>query len=416
MDHIQQITGDVLREMGEIVYITVQTPFGKAEAFVLNEISALRQLGVNVLVVPRSPKSEVFHESASKAIIEHTLSIPLAGVRTFVGSLLFLVTNPLSGPAMILRVIRKSKRPGTIARNLTVLPKALCLTRIIKKRNISHIHVHWGTTTATIAYIVAKLADISWSLTVHRWDIGANNMLPAKAESARFIRCISEHGKNMLLEIIGEKYRDKVLVIHMGVDCDIAAQTSLEKKEDSTIALPANLYPVKGHKYLIDACSILRDENRKYRCYFYGEGFLRKELENYIEQKRLGDFIEMPGMVPHGKLMEMYRTGQIDAVVLPSINTEDGAHEGIPVSLMEAMSYGIPVVSTDTGGIPELIGDGSGIMVKEKDSEAIAQAIRRLMLDENYRKQVGERGKSKIASDFNITKNAKELLSGFLSK
>ena len=52
---------------------------------------------------------------------------------------------------------------------------------------------------------------------------------------------------------------------------------------------------------------------------------------------------------------------QIDVVVLPSIDLGNGYHEGIPFALMEAMAYAIPVVATETGGIPELIGGGAGL-------------------------------------------------------
>ena len=100
-------------------------------------------------------------------------------------------------------------------------------------------------------------------------------------------------------------------------------------------------------------------------------------------------------------------------VILPSITTDKGEHEGIPVTLMEAMAYGIPVISTKTGGIPELIGDGSGIMVEEKNAKAIADAIERLMLDRNFYHILSLKGREKILKEFSIKENAKNLLSLF---
>jgi glycosyltransferase involved in cell wall biosynthesis len=83
---------------------------------------------------------------------------------------------------------------------------------------------------------------------------------------------------------------------------------------------------------------------------------------------------------------------------------------------MEAMVHKIPVVSTDTGGIPELLSDGSGIMVKEKDPEALANAIMRLMNEKNFYDEMAEKGRLKIARTFNIDFIAERLLTLFLSR
>ncbi len=85
-------------------------------------------------------------------------------------------------------------------------------------------------------------------------------------------------------------------------------------------------------------------------------------------------------------------------------------NEGIPVALMEAMAYGIPVISTNTGGIPELIGDGSGIMVEEKNAEAIADALERLIKDRDYRYEIGRMGRLRVEKEFDIEKNVRDLI------
>jgi glycosyltransferase involved in cell wall biosynthesis len=113
------------------------------------------------------------------------------------------------------------------------------------------------------------------------------------------------------------------------------------------------------------------------------------------------------------ELFDLYMSGRTAAVILPSIRTGDGEKEGIPVSLMEAMAYGIPVISTDTGAIPELIGDGSGIMVRSSDPGSIASAIENLISDSAYYFSVGRRGKEKIKSNFNMKSITGELLKLF---
>ena len=117
------------------------------------------------------------------------------------------------------------------------------------------------------------------------------------------------------------------------------------------------------------------------------------------------------GHYPHSELMEMMKNHVTDITVLPSITTKDGACEGIPVTLMEAMSFGIPVLSTRTGRIPELLREGGGIMVEEKDSNAIAQGVLNILSDESLRSKLAESGCETVSNHFNITNTCKELSS-----
>jgi glycosyltransferase involved in cell wall biosynthesis len=162
-------------------------------------------------------------------------------------------------------------------KNLLVLPKAIYQANVIQHESVVHIHAHWGATTATIAYIVSLLTGIPWSFTLHRRDITANNLLKLKVQSAQFARCISKHGKNMLLERIGSEYGHKIHVIPMGVSCDNTCDSVHVRDNPFTIAVPANLFLVKGHRYFIEACAILRERGiKKLHFIFYGDGYLKK--------------------------------------------------------------------------------------------------------------------------------------------
>jgi len=94
--------------------------------------------------------------------------------------------------------------------------------------------------------------------------------------------------------------------------------------------------------------------------------------------------------------------------VLTSI-TSGFQPEGIPVSLMEAMSYAVPVVATDSGGTLELIGDGAGVNVPQKDSINLAKEIKRFIEDNEYHDIQGNKGRKKIADDFDTKKTSIQL-------
>ncbi|NQV77547.1 MAG: glycosyltransferase, partial [Lutibacter sp.] len=89
--------------------------------------------------------------------------------------------------------------------------------------------------------------------------------------------------------------------------------------------------------------------------------------------------------------------------------SSDGKPEGIPVSLMEAMVYSIPVIATNSGGTLELIGDGCGIMVEQKNSFKLAKELKKLMEQPELCITQGLKGRDKILLDFDITKTSNQL-------
>jgi len=392
-----------------LAYITAQAPYGRGESFIIEEMLALRKLGIDLVIVPRNPPKEVFHTDAEK-LLGNTVWLPLFSIQMIPPLLKTMILKPHFW-IIIFNILFNSRNLKILIKNLSVVPKAVFISHLFCQMGIQHIHAHWGSTTATMAWIISELTRIPWSVTLHRWDIKENNMLEEKVKSAKFVRCISENGRNELFNTISRTYENKVKVIHMGVKTPDKISEPNINRDFFTIVTPANLLEVKGHKFLAEACSILIERGiDSFQCIFYGEGPLRTELEKLIQEKGLTEYIKIPGAIPHQELLKIYKNHKVDIVVLPSITTADGEHEGIPVALMEAMAYGIPVISTNTGGIPELIGDGSGIMVEEKNAEAITDALERLIKDRDYRYEIGRKGRLRVEKEFDIEKNVRDLI------
>jgi glycosyltransferase involved in cell wall biosynthesis len=195
----------------------------------------------------------------------------------------------------------------------------------------------------------------------------------------------------------------------MGVSIPETEQIQRRKDGIFTIICPANLVPKKGLRYLIEACRLVADEGIKFKCLIAGDGPLENELKSLVTSLKLESYVKFLGRVQHDRLIGMYENSEVDLVALPSIITQDGEKEGIPVALMEAMAHGIPVISTNTGGIPELLRD-AGIVIHEKDSNAIARAIEVLMNDSSFYKELQKLGKNKIKREFNLSINVSLLL------
>ncbi|MBN1393470.1 MAG: glycosyltransferase, partial [Pirellulales bacterium] len=183
-----------------------------------------------------------------------------------------------------------------------------------------------------------------------------------------------------------------------------------QQRTSCVVLCPANLLPVKGHEHLLRAMELLKHNGVRCTLRVAGDGALQNKLQCLADELRLGSMVEFLGGVPHDRILEWYRRRLVDAVVLPSVDLGEGVHEGIPVSLMEAMAHGLPVISTTTGGIPELLHDGAGIMTPPKDPAALAEAIERLIRDPDLRTRLGAAGRKRIEEEFAVQSVVEKLL------
>lgn len=399
----------------KIACITARAPFDRGETFVLEEMLAITELGIELVIVPRNPSKEVFHK-VSRNLLNLAIWLPLFDWKIFSSFLCALFLRPRLW-YMLWMTIRQSRSLKVLAKNLMVIPKAVFIASLLKQKGIEHIHAHWASTTATMALMISELTDIPWSFTLHRWDITENNMLKLKVNRATFARCISECGRDEVLKIVGEMYKKKVILIHLGVRVPKALSMQFRKAyADFVIVCPANFVTVKGHCFLIEACALLVKRGVKnIKCLLIGDGPLKAEIREQIERCRLHKIVMLLGFLPHNNLMRMYERNEVNAVVLPSIVTSKGDKEGIPVALMEAMAYGIPVVSTMTGGISELLQNGAGLLVPPASVEALANAISQTIHDEKLWREITKKGHERILSKFNLHSNVQQLLNLIVS-
>lgn len=383
-----------------ILYITSSLPFGKGESFVLPEMAELTAMGHEVFLAPLWPRGKRMHDCAHLATEISTRSA-LPSLRTL----------PRAFPAIRDLVLRGKGRNRF--KNLLAAFRATQLVRAVREFNIEHIHCHWAGCTASMGMVLSALTGVPWSLTAHRWDIAANNCFSAKAHSASFIRFISENGLAMAKRL-GIEGLDRAAVIHMGASVASEAELpQVEMRDKPLILCPGNLLPVKGHCDLIAAMRILRDARFECELHLAGDGPLRKQLETQIEELGLGSVVKFLGALKHAEVLEFYRQGRAALVVLPSRDLGSGLHEGIPVSLIEAMAYRVPVISTQTGAISELITPKEGILVPQANPQALAEAIRTILNSCTLRERFGRLGRERVQQHFSIKKTAFNLAQMF---
>jgi len=131
-------------------------------------------------------------------------------------------------------------------------------------------------------------------------------------------------------------------------------------------------------------------------------------LEQLVDKHELRDNVQFLGALPNHEIQE--RIGSEDICVVPAVYCADGERDGIPVVLLEAIASGHAVISTRVSGIPELIDDGiHGLLVSERDAEALAKAIERLVENPQLRKSLIAVGQERLACDFNISDKGRTL-------
>jgi len=396
-----------------IIYATSTLPYGKKEAFVIPEVRELKRRGHDILIVPTFPRGKVLHEDA-KPLMSCVVAKPLLSAGIVREAITQVARNPAKASGALRRLF-ESRSAGVLVRNLAVYLKGLWLAGLARDREAEHIHAHWATVPATMAFVAGEVSGLPWSVTAHRFDIAENNLLDIKAKRACFIRAINRRG---LREIVAQVSPEAPVpsLIHMGVALPPAKRWQLQHDNGriTRIVVPANLLEIKGHRYLLKATRLLRDRGVHVHVDLAGDGPLRTGLESEAEELGLRDRVTFLGVVSHKELLEGLRTMDWGMLVLPSIVTDSGEKEGIPVAILEAMSYRVPVVSTMTGGIPELFeGVDDALLLPPRDPAALADAIELLIKDPGLRERLMEAGRRRVEKSFDIEKVAAQLAERF---
>ncbi len=233
--------------------------------------------------------------------------------------------------------------------------------------------------------------------------------METKTAKACFVRTISDRGARVLSAQLGAP-APNLHVLHMGIDIPEAIEPPRRHGDGRplNVVAMADFVEVKGHRDLLEALKLLKDRGPLIRVDLAGDGPLRIEIERQIREAGLSKCVALLGTLPHARLLHDLRTHRWDVAVLSSVATEE-SQEGIPVSLMEAMAAGLPVLSTRTGAIPELLAEGAGLLVEGGDPVALADALEELARNPALLEPLAEKGRRRVSTDFNVLAIARVL-------
>lgn len=397
-------TGPALRR---VVYVVSQFP-SLSETFIVREIHALIDEGVDVRILSLKRSTESMVQADSAALLDRVRQPP-GLLATAGGALRALVTHPRRVVAATATIVADTWRtPTVLAKSLGTLMRGLCQLAWLRQFDPQFIHAHWSTYPTTAAWTLARVMARPFGFTCHAHDVFRNQqLLPRKIADAALAITISRHNVDWLDRNVSTLAPRKLKVVHCGVDLrQIPWQA--DNRTGNRILGVGRLSPEKGFHTLIDALALLRDGGTAFHCTVIGEGPARQDLQAAIERHRLQQHVTLAGAQPQ----EVVRAALATATVftLPCQIAANGSRDGIPVALMEAMASGCPVVSCAVSGVPELIGhDVHGLLAEERSAVSLARELRRLLEDVSLRTRLSIAARQRIEQEFDARKEAIKL-------
>ncbi len=384
-----------------------------SETFILNQITGLIDLGheIDIYASHVGDVSKIHLDVEKYQLLERTYYYdqgPDNYIVRMLKALIWLATNFSKHSVPLIESLNFFKY-GSRAISLELFYATIILLK--HKQNYDIIHCHFGpfglkaVLWRQIGAIQGKIITVfhGYDMTTYLRKNGeqAYNLLFNLGD---VFLPISEHWKQRLIEI---GCSGKIAVHHMGIDCQRFAFAVRKPRPDGqvNIVTVARLVEKKGIEYGIRAVAklIARTSNLNIQYTIVGDGYLRKKLQRLITKLGVGNAVKLLGSQQQEEVIKILNDSHI--FLAPSVTSKRGDQEGIPVALMETMAMGLPVVTTQHSGIPELVQDGiSGFLVPERDVEALTEKLSYLVKDPELWSKMGAAGRSFVEKHYNISK------------
>jgi glycosyltransferase involved in cell wall biosynthesis len=399
----------------KVAYILHRFPV-LSETFVMRELYWIRSQGIEIAIFSLLPgDTRIVHDQATE-LLALTQFSPYLSWSVVRANWHFLRRSPMRyGRAFAHAISQCIREPLVLARVLLLFPKSVYFARQLQQQGIEHIHTHFVWLGAIAAGVAADLLGLPFTVCSHAFDLFARNGQDVRRGllAAARVVTISEHNRAFISQLCPEIGHAAIEVIHCGVDTDRYRPRDTPSAADRLQILAiGRLVETKGLVYLVDACKILKDGGLNIDCQIVGDGPLRAALQARIDALNLQDRVTLRGALNQTELLQIIRSSDIFA--LPAIVASSGDQDGIPVSLMEAMACGLPVVTTQLSGIPELVVDGeTGVLVQQRNAADLADALTRLALDATLRMRIGNQARQKVLAEFELRHNVARLAAIF---
>jgi glycosyltransferase involved in cell wall biosynthesis len=341
-----------------------------SESFVTGEVRELRRLGHSVRVEAIARAATPNWEAARGVDVAFFEDERLPG--KLADTAWLVLRHPLrSARDLIGR--RAWRREERVAPLRTLARRA----RRARRSRTQHLHAHFATRSALDAMRIARLLGITYSVTVHAFDVFATPAnLGVKLERSAFSTSVCEYTLGELRPLVAPEHAARLELVTMGIDLDEFRRGSPYPGGRTVLAI-GRLVEKKGFPVLIEAAARLRDRSAVDRIRVVGEGPMRAQLEAQIGELGLAGTVELLGALAPDEVRGLLEDA--DVLVMPSVIASDGDRDSMPVAVFEALAMELPVVASDVVGLPEHVRPEFGRLVPPGDADALAGALEQLL-------------------------------------
>jgi glycosyltransferase involved in cell wall biosynthesis len=390
-----------------------------SETFIVQELLALEERGIPLDIWSlRRPTDKAVHPMHKRIrasvtyLPEYLYQEPLRVLR----GLFWSARQPRIGA--LLRVFWRDLRRDPTPNRLRRLGQAFVMARELPEA-VTHIHVHYLHTPASVVRYAARLTGRSWTFSAHAkdiWTIPAWEKREKIADAAWGVTCTAQGAAHLNALAPAP---DRVTLAYHGLDLGRfpAPPASRPVRDGSDAADPVRIVSVgravakKGFDDLLRALASL-PEGLHWRFAHVGGGELLDALKAQAAASGFAGKTAWLGARPQPDVIALLR--EADLFVLPAKEARSGDRDGLPNVLMEAASQALAIIATDFAGIPEFIRDGSeGQLVAPGDWEALSNAINLLVRDPERRARLGSAAHQRLRRDFTTDRTADLLAARF---
>ncbi len=293
--------------------------------------------------------------------------------------------------------------------------QAFTFTRMVEAYKPDYLHSYFFYEGSLFTLVASFLLDIPRGVSCYAdhllkdYDL---KVVPLHLEQCSLIIATSERIKNELISISSKVNQNSIIVKPNAINVKNFPPSRCkdpEPEQPFRLICVCRIEPKKGLLYLVETVRLLLDQNFNVELHHIGgidNDAVSKayacDVENRVKELRLDSKIHLEGRKTESDIKGLLAISHV--FVAPFVETESGDKDGIPTSLLEAMSTGIPVVATNAGSVPEVIEDGhDGILVPQRDPNALAIAIADLINDSKQRERLGNNAAQKVRLKYDVS-------------
>jgi glycosyltransferase involved in cell wall biosynthesis len=393
----------VRKRIGYLLHVFPQV----TDTFIRREIRSLQKAGtfVHVISVWKPDPSETAPDILADWAHDTEFLLPRSPLSIAAIFLTAFIRSPLRF-LQTLYLAYSTARPGVrgFIYQIFYFVEAVLASNACRRNSIDHLHNHIGDQSGTVTMLAAKLAGIGYSITFHGWPVffdAKSAHIKEKVRGATFTRAISYFCRSQLMMFSEWDDPTPFKVVHCGLEIG-KYKFRPPREQVEHLFCAARLSPEKGFTFLIRALKILTDKGHSLELRLAGDGPSRAQLDRLARDLGVVDRVHFLGYMGEDAINKELRAA--DLFVLPSFV------EGVPVSAMEAMAMGVPVIATNIGATSELVEDRkTGLLVRPSDAEALAEAVIMLIRDYDFRTRAAELARKKVTKEFEIQRETAKL-------